>query len=123
MKFSVKVMLKPEILDTQGKALQQQLQGTQKGGVQGGDQGVHKITQCRVGKLIHLEVEGTSPEEAKSQVEKWAKEWFHNPLMETFEIFCENPASPPNQKEREKKRKQIVYGKSGRFSLSGKQLR
>ena len=101
MKFAVKVLLKPEILDTQGKALQQQLKTSPHSQPQGVKQGTTdktvglQLKGCRVGKLIELEVEGTSVEEAKDQVERWALAWLHNPLMETYEIFCEE--TPPSQ--------------------------
>ena len=102
MKFAIKIMLKPEILDTQGKALQQQLesqgfqrpQDPQEAGqreVRGGQKRC-QLKECRVGKFIELEVEGASAEEVKAQVEAWALKWLHNPLMETYEILCEDKA-------------------------------
>lgn len=77
MKVSVKVRLKKNILDPQGKAVHHALHSL----------GFSQIEGVRVGKLIELEVEkGTSPEETKRIIEEASQKLLSNPVIEDFEI-------------------------------------
>lgn len=74
MKVMVKVMPRKEVLDSQGRAVEETLQRLG-----------FKMDQVRVGKCIELEV-GGSKEEALAEAKKIAEKVLHNPLIETFEV-------------------------------------
>ncbi len=69
---------KDGILDPQGEAVRGSLRklGFDVGG-------------ARVGRLVDLEVEAATPEEARDQVERMCQELLANPLIESFEIEVE----------------------------------
>ena len=75
MKFGVKVLPRKQVLDTQGRAVEQTLQGQGFDGV-----------QCRVGKYIEHELDASSHEEAEKKVKSVAEYVLYNPLIEDFEI-------------------------------------
>jgi len=81
MKFNVQVKVMPlkELLDPQGKAVITGL----------GNLGMKKISEVRVGKNISLQIDASSPEEAKSIAEEASKKLLANPVMEYFEISVE----------------------------------
>jgi len=76
----VRVLVRPKqgILDPQGEAVQGSLRklGFSVGG-------------ARVGRLVDLEVDAGSEQEARDQVERMCQELLANPLIETFEIEVE----------------------------------
>ena len=72
----VKVMPLKELLDPQGKAVM--------GGLQ--NLGLGTIQDVRVGKNITLQVEASTPDQAKSIAEEASKKLLANPVMEYFEI-------------------------------------
>jgi phosphoribosylformylglycinamidine synthase PurS subunit len=72
----VDVMLKPEILDPQGKAVHGALPRL---GVQG-------VTDVRQGKRFELEVEGELTEERLAQLHDIAERLLSNPVIEDFEV-------------------------------------
>ena len=72
----VDVMLKPEILDPQGKAVHGALPRL----------GVHGITDVRQGKRFELEVEGELTEERLAQLRDVAERLLSNPVIEDFEV-------------------------------------
>ena len=63
------------ILDPQGEAVQESLR--KLGFAVGG---------ARVGRLVDLEVDAASAQEAQAQVERMCQELLANPLIESFEI-------------------------------------
>ena len=75
MKVTVLVRPKHGILDPQGEAIQGSLR--KLGFAVGG---------ARVGRLVDLEVDAASAQEAKVQVERMCQELLANPLIESFEI-------------------------------------
>ena len=75
MKVTVLVRPKHGILDPQGEAVQGSLR--KLGFAVGG---------ARVGRLVDLEVDAASSQEAKAQVERMCQELLANPLIESFEI-------------------------------------
>jgi phosphoribosylformylglycinamidine synthase subunit PurS len=75
MKIGVKVMLKPEVLDTQGRAVAENLER----------QGRH-LNQCRIGKFIELDVPSNNREDAIKQAKEMAEYVLHNPLIENYAI-------------------------------------
>jgi phosphoribosylformylglycinamidine synthase len=76
----VTVLVRPKqgILDPQGEAVQGSLR--KLGFAVGG---------ARVGRLVDLEVEAASAQEAKAQVERMCHELLANPLIESFEVEVE----------------------------------
>jgi phosphoribosylformylglycinamidine synthase len=72
----VKVMPLKELLDPQGKAVM--------GGLQ--NLGLGNIQDVRVGKNITLQVEASTPDQAKSIAEEASKKLLANPVMEYFEV-------------------------------------
>ena len=78
MKATVLVRPKDGILDPQGEAVRGSLR--KLGFAVGG---------ARVGRLVDLEVEAETPQEAQAQVERMCSELLANPLIESFEIEVE----------------------------------
>jgi phosphoribosylformylglycinamidine synthase len=72
----VKVMPLKELLDPQGKAVM--------GGLQ--NLGLGNIQDVRVGKNITLQVEASTPDQAKTIAEEASKKLLANPVMEYFEL-------------------------------------
>ena len=71
----INVMPLKELLDPQGKAV---------------EQGLHNLGfQCstvRIGKHITLKIEAATKEEASSKIEEACKKMLHNPVMEYYEF-------------------------------------
>ena len=72
----IKVMPLKELLDPQGK--------TVLGGLQ--NLGLKNVEDVRIGKNITMQLEATSPEEAKQLAEEASKKLLANPVMEYFEV-------------------------------------
>lgn len=75
MKIGVKVLPRPEVLDSQGRAVAQTL--SEHG---------RPVEACRVGKYIELEIEGQDEESVLKQARDLASFVLYNPLIETFEL-------------------------------------
>jgi len=78
MKATVLVRPKGGILDPQGEAVRGSLR--KLGFAVGG---------ARVGRLVDLEVDAATPQEARAEVERMCQELLANPLIESFEIEVE----------------------------------
>jgi phosphoribosylformylglycinamidine synthase PurS subunit len=78
MKATVLVRPKDGILDPQGEAVRGSLR--KLGFAVGG---------ARVGRLVDLEVDAETPQEARAQVERMCNELLANALIESFEIEVE----------------------------------
>jgi len=76
MKVRVQVMLRPAVLDPQGKAIGNALAAL----------GFTGIGEVRQGKLIELELAETEPARARQQVEAMCKQLLANPVTEDFAI-------------------------------------
>ncbi len=72
----VDVMLKPGISDPQGQTIEKALPVLGYEGVSG----------VRVGKRIQLEVDASSPDEAKIRVEEMCERLLANPVIESYEV-------------------------------------
>jgi len=72
----IKVMPLKELLDPQGKAVM--------GGLQ--NLGLSGVEDVRVGKNITLQLNATSPEQARQLAEEASKKLLANPVMEYFEV-------------------------------------
>ena len=77
MKIKVIVTLKSGVLDPQGKAIQQTLNGM----------GFKKINNVRQGKYFDIETDETDEEKAKSEVEDMCKKLLANLVIEDFKIL------------------------------------
>ena len=78
----IKVMPLKELLDPQGKAVM--------GGLQ--NLGLTGVEDVRVGKNITLQLNASSPEQAKQLAEEASKKLLANPVMEYFEVSVKPPA-------------------------------
>jgi phosphoribosylformylglycinamidine synthase len=76
----VDVMLKPEILDPQGKAVQGALPRL----------GFEGISDVRQGKRFELEVDGDVTEERLAQIRAAAETLLSNPVIEDFTVRVED---------------------------------
>ena len=72
----VDVMLKPEILDPQGKAVHGALPRL----------GFEGVSDVRQGKRFELEVDGEVTEERLAQLHEIAEKLLSNPVIEDFEV-------------------------------------
>ena len=76
MKFSIKVTLKKDVLDPQGKVVQQTLQ----------DMGMNTLKNLRQGKYFEIEINENNEDKAKSKIEDMCKKLLVNLIIEDFEI-------------------------------------
>jgi phosphoribosylformylglycinamidine synthase PurS subunit len=76
LKFSVKVILKKDVLDPQGKVVQQTLQ----------NMGMATLQTLRQGKYFQIEVNENDEDKAKNQIEDMCKKLLVNLTIEDFEI-------------------------------------
>lgn len=80
MKARVQVMLKPGVLDPQGKAIETAL----------GALGFDGLRNVRQGKIIELELAGTDPDKARAEVEGMCQRLLANTVIETYTIDIRN---------------------------------
>ena len=76
MKATVTVMLKPGVLDPQGRAIGQAL----------GNLGFEGVGDVRAGKVIELELNAATPDEARTQAEAMARRLLANSVIESFRV-------------------------------------
>jgi phosphoribosylformylglycinamidine synthase len=76
MKATVTVMLKPGVLDPQGRAIGHAL----------GTLGFEGVNEVRAGKVIELDLAATDPAEARQQAEAMAKRLLANTVIESFHV-------------------------------------
>ena len=79
MRVSVLVRPKEGILDPQGEAVEGSLR---KLGF--------PVREARVGRLVDLELETTSPDEARAKVDEMCRRLLANPLIESYEIALDD---------------------------------
>ena len=77
MKIKVIVTLKNGVLDPQGKAIQQTLNGMS----------FNKVTEVRQGKFFEIDVDETNETKAKIQVEEMCKKLLANLVIEDYKII------------------------------------
>ncbi|HZR96502.1 MAG TPA: phosphoribosylformylglycinamidine synthase subunit PurS [Gaiellaceae bacterium] len=78
MRATVVVRPKQGILDPQGEAVESALEHLG-----------FSVSGARVGKVVDLEVDAASADEARAQVEKMCEQLLANPLMESFEVHVD----------------------------------
>jgi phosphoribosylformylglycinamidine synthase PurS subunit len=76
LKFSVKVTLKKDVLDPQGKVIQQTLQ----------NMGMGTLKALRQGKYFEIEINENDDRKAKNKIEEMCKKLLVNLIIENFEI-------------------------------------
>jgi len=76
MKVTVTVMLKPGVLDPQGKAIGQALHTL----------GFANVGEVRAGKVIELDIAENDPARARAQAEEMARQLLANTVIERFDI-------------------------------------
>ena len=78
-KAVVTVMLKPGVLDPQGKAIGHAL----------GTLGFAGVGEVRAGKIIELELSESDPTKARAQAEEMARKLLANTVIESFKVAVE----------------------------------
>tara|TARA_B100001093_G_C26546663_1_gene892659 strand:+ start:590 stop:829 length:240 start_codon:yes stop_codon:yes gene_type:complete len=76
LKFSIKVTLKKDVLDPQGKVVQQTLQ----------NMGMDTLKNLRQGKYFEIDINENNEEKAKSKIDEMCKKLLVNLIIEDFEI-------------------------------------
>ena len=76
MKVQVLVRLKPGVLDVQGKAVEHGIHGL----------GLEQVSNVRIGRLIELDVPGSSSDEIRKKIEELCVKLLANPIIENYEI-------------------------------------
>ena len=76
MKFSVTVTLKPDVLDPQGKVVQQTLQ----------HMGMNTLKSLRQGKYFEIEINENDELKAKDKIKEMCTKLLVNLIIENFEI-------------------------------------
>ena len=77
MKVSAIITLKKDVLDPQGKVIQQALDGM----------GFENISEVRQGKYFEIDVNENDPSKAKAIVEDMCKKLLANLVIENFKII------------------------------------
>ena len=79
MKFSVTVTLKKDVLDPQGKAIENSLINL----------GFDKIENVRQGKFIELNIDESDPVEARKQATEMCEKLLANTVIENYRVDLE----------------------------------
>ncbi|MDC0517561.1 phosphoribosylformylglycinamidine synthase subunit PurS [Candidatus Pelagibacter sp.] len=77
MKISAIITLKKDVLDPQGKVIQQTLDGM----------GFNNISEVRQGKYFEINVKENDPQKAKEIVEEMCKKLLANLVIENYKII------------------------------------
>ena len=75
----VDVMLKPEILDPQGRAVMGAFSRL----------GVHGVADVRQGKRFEITLDGDATDEAMADLHRMAEELLSNPVIESYQLRVE----------------------------------
>jgi len=76
LKFSVTVTLKKDVLDPQGKVVQQTLQ----------NMGMKTLKELRQGKYFEIEINENDENKAKDKVDEMCKKLLANLIIENFKV-------------------------------------
>ncbi|HUF95178.1 MAG TPA: phosphoribosylformylglycinamidine synthase subunit PurS [Acidimicrobiia bacterium] len=76
MKVRVEVIRRPEIADPEGTTIKRALH----------ELGHTSVTEVRVNKVFHLEVDGATDDEIRAKVEEMCHQLLANPVLEDFKI-------------------------------------
>jgi phosphoribosylformylglycinamidine synthase len=84
VKVRVLVRLKPGILDVQGAAVKRALAGL----------GFAEVADLRVGKVIDVELDATTAEDARARVREMCRQLLANPVLEEYTIEMADDLAP-----------------------------
>ena len=84
MKVRVLVRLKPGILDVQGAAVKRALAGL----------GFAEVADLRVGKVIDVELDAATAEDARARVSEMCRQLLANPVLEECTIEMADDLAP-----------------------------
>ena len=76
MKFSVTVVLKKDVLDPQGKVVQNTLNNL----------GMNSLKSIRQGKFFEIEIDEKDPKKAEHEVDEMCKKLLVNLIIEDYKI-------------------------------------
>jgi phosphoribosylformylglycinamidine synthase PurS subunit len=76
LKFSIKVTLKKDVLDPQGKVIQQTLK----------NMGIGTLESLRQGKYFEIEINENNETKARNKIDDMCKKLLVNLIIEDFEI-------------------------------------
>lgn len=76
MKVTVTVSRRPEIADPEGTTVERALR----------DLGYEEVTQVRMDRVIHLDVDGDDAESVRKRAEEMCRRLLANPVLEDFEV-------------------------------------
>ena len=77
MKISIIITLKKDVLDPQGKVINQTLDGM----------GFSNINEVRQGKYFEIDIKESDPKKAKDEVEEMCKKLLANLVIENYKII------------------------------------
>ena len=77
LKFSIRVTLKKDVLDPQGKVVQQTLQ----------NMGMNTLKNLRQGKYFEIEIKESDKKKAETKVEEMCKKLLANLVIENYKII------------------------------------
>ena len=75
IKIGIKIQIKKEVLDSEGRALLELLNSEEK-----------KIIDCHYGKYIELQINETDEKKALEIAQKATEKGLYNPLIESFSL-------------------------------------
>jgi phosphoribosylformylglycinamidine synthase PurS subunit len=75
MKVGVRVLLRPEVLDIQGRAVAETIN---RSGL--------SLKDCKIGRYIVVDIDKKTKDEAFAEAKKMAELVLYNPLIETYEL-------------------------------------
>ena len=81
-RLEIRVIPRPGLLDPEGKAIQSALHSLD----------YEQVHEVRVGKLLYVDVEATSAEEARDGADAMCRRLLANPVTEDFEIDVQEAA-------------------------------
>ena len=76
MRVTVTINRRPEIADPEGTTVKRALH----------DLGYTETAAVRMDRVIHMEVEGDSPDTVRTRVEEMCRQVLSNPVLEDFEV-------------------------------------
>jgi phosphoribosylformylglycinamidine synthase len=79
MKVTVTINRRHEIADPEGTTVRRALH----------ELGFDEVTEVRMDRVIHLDVDGDDPEEARPRVESMCRQLLANPVLEDFVVEVE----------------------------------
>lgn len=76
MKVTVTINRRSEIADPEGTTVKRALE----------ELGFTEVSEVRMDRVVHMDVEGSDPESVRKRVEEMCKQMLANPVLEDFEV-------------------------------------